>query len=149
MEDEHALFHAYLTEVKMRFTSVRRAILDAIIAYDGNFTVRDVLPLVKVRNVAIDRASLYRNFLLLMRCGIIEKIPQDEDTDRGFYRMTRRKQRRYQLYCPGCQSAEEVADEALDDALRNLCERFQLNFDTLQLRIEARHLHGRHPFSRD
>lgn len=149
MEDEHALFHAYLDGVNMRFTSVRRAILDAITAYEGDFTARDILPLVKVKNVAINRASLYRNFLLLIRGGIIEEVPPDESAGRGFYRMTRRKRRKYLLCCPGCHSAEEIADAALDGALYRLCERFHLNFDTLQLRIEARHLRGQHLHPRD
>lgn len=128
----------------MRFTSVRREILNVVSAYEGDFTVRDILPRVKVRNVAVNRASLYRNFQLLLRSGIIEAVPPDERVVRGSYRMIRRTRRRCLLSCPGCHSAEEIADESLDAALRRLCSRFHLNFDTIQVRIEARHLPGRH-----
>ena len=144
MEDEHALFQAYLEGGNMRFTSVRRAILDAVSAYEGDFTVRDILPRVRVRNVAVDRASLYRNIQLLIRSGIIEAVPQDERVARSSYRVIRRTRRKCLLCCPGCHSAEEIADESLDAALRRLCSRFHLNFDTLQVRIEARHLPGQH-----
>lgn len=144
MEDEHAQFQAYLEEMNMRFTSVRRAILEVITHYEGDFTARDILPLVKVRNVAIDRASLYRNIQLLIRSGIIEVVPSDERVVRGSYRLIRRTRRKYLLCCPGCHSTEELADESLDAALRRLCNRFRLNFETLQLRIEARHLPGQH-----
>lgn len=144
MEDEHALFQAYLEGVNMRFTSVRRAILEVITQYEGDFTARDILPLVKVRNVMIDRASLYRNIQLLIRSGIIEAVPPDERVVRGSYRLIRRTRRKYLLRCPGCHSTEEIADEPLDAALRRLCSRFHLNFDTLQVRIEARHLPGQH-----
>lgn len=144
MEDELALFQAYLEGVNMRFTSVRRAILDVVSAYEGDFTVRDILPRVRVRNVAIDRASLYRNIQLLIRSGIIEAVPQDERVARGAYRVIRRTRRKYLLRCPGCHSTEEIADESLDAALRRLCNHFHLNFDTLQVQIEARHLPGRH-----
>lgn len=144
MEDEHTLFQAYLEGMAMRFTSVRREILNVVSAYEGDFTVRDILPRVKVRNVAVNRASLYRNFQLLLRSGIIEAVPPDERVVRGSYRMIRRTRRRCLLSCPGCHSAEEIADESLDAALRRLCSRFHLNFDTIQVRIEARHLPGRH-----
>lgn len=148
MEDEYALFQAYLEEMNMRFTSVRRAILEVVTHYEGDFTARDILPLVKVRTVAIDRASLYRNIQLLIRSGIIEVVPPDERVVRGSYRLIHRTRRKYLLCCPGCHSAEELADEPLDAALRRLCSRFHLNFDTLQVRIEARHLPGKH-FSGD
>lgn len=144
MEDEYALFQAYLEEMNMRFTSVRRAILEVVTHYEGDFTARDILPLVKVRTVAIDRASLYRNIQLLIRSGIIEVVPPDERVVRGSYRLIHRTRRKYLLCCPGCHSAEELADEPLDAALRRLCSRFHLNFDTLQVRIEARHLPGKH-----
>lgn len=144
MEEEHAQFQAYLEEMNMRFTSVRRAILEVITHYEGDFTARDILPLVKVRNVAIDRASLYRNIQLLIHSGIIEVVPSDERVVRGSYRLIRRTRRKYLLCCPGCHSAEELADEPLDAALRRICNRFHLNFETLQLRIEARHLPGQH-----
>jgi len=144
MEEECALFQAYLEGRNMRFTSVRRAILEIVSVYEGDFTVRDILPRVRVRGGAIDRASLYRNFQLLLSSGIIETVPPDERVVRGSYRLIRRTRRKYLLCCPGCHSAEEIADESLDAALRRLCSRFHLNFETLQVRIEARHLPGRH-----
>ena len=144
MDEEYTIFAAFLRSRGMTYTAVRQEILRVIIDYRGDFGVRDILPLIKVRGVVVNRASLYRNIRLLKRAGIIEEVPLAESVLRGTYRLSRRATRQYLLFCPGCHSAEAFEDDALDVALKQLCDRFSLNFDTLQVKIEGRHLCGHH-----
>ncbi len=145
MKEEYELFHSFLKKQGMNFTSVRQAILDTLCEQESHFTVRDILPRVKVKNIAVNRASLYRNIHLLKLAGLLEEVPPAERSGRGCFRMVRRRPRRCILFCPGCHIAEQIADDEFDRALVRLCERFRLDPDTLQVRIEARHLCGRHP----
>ena len=144
MDEEYSIFADFLRGRAMSYTAVRREILRTVIAYNGDFGVQDLLPLVKVRGATVNRASLYRNIRLLKWAGIIEEVPLPESVHRGMYRLCGRATRRYLLFCPGCHSATAFEDEALEGALKQLCQRFSLNFDTLQVKIEGRHLHGHH-----
>lgn len=144
MKEDHEFFRDFLIHSGRRYTAVRKRILDVILSYEGDFSVRDLLPLIKVDQVAINRASLYRNLTILKAAGFIEDVPASESLGPGFFRKIQHKGRKSFLFCPGCHSDQEFYDRELDAVLLKLSKRFRLNADSMRIRIEARHLHGNH-----
>lgn len=143
MNEEIEIFINYLKSKGMNFSQVRRAILNFIIHSDGPFDMDALRQNIKQAGMTLDPSSIYRNLALYVDAGLIEPTSKKVN-GKTFFQPKRRTQRAYFLSCPGCLSQVQIEDKALDAVILALCEKYNLNPESVLLKIEARHKKGKH-----
>ena len=116
MSEESDIFSEYLNGSGLRFTTVRRAIISGVEAAKGAFSASDLQRSIRVEGTALNRATLYRNLVLLKHAGLVEEIPEKR-SGRSLYRLKRIYGRIYELRCPGHREMRRITDPLLDAAI--------------------------------
>jgi Fur family ferric uptake transcriptional regulator len=100
----------------MRLSTTRRLVLEALFAADGPISALQVAQL-----LAIDLASVYRNFEVLERQGLIRHIHLGHGP--GLYVLHGRHELEY-LYCESCARVTPLGPGELDPLREHLKDKF-------------------------
>ena len=141
MSEESDIFAEFLTGSGLRFTAVRRAIVDCIEAEKEAFSASDLQKRIRIDGTVLNRATLYRNLVLLKAAGVVEEIPE-KISGRSFYRLKKVSGRVCELHCSGRRGPQRIDDPLLDAAILSVCERYHLCSDGVRVSIEARRRRG-------
>ncbi|PIQ97978.1 MAG: transcriptional repressor [Nitrospinae bacterium CG11_big_fil_rev_8_21_14_0_20_56_8] len=74
MTIESEIFKDYLSQMKLRWTPQRQAILDLLLTQKGHFTAETLLPQVHSFLPELGIATVYRTLNLLVQCGLAREI---------------------------------------------------------------------------
>jgi Fur family ferric uptake transcriptional regulator len=75
--DPLAIFQKYLKDQRIKNTSARRKILEAVLDLHDHFEVDQVLYLLRERGERVGKATVYRTLPLLVSCGILKQVRFD------------------------------------------------------------------------
>lgn len=73
----------FLAQKKLRITSQRQAIVDAVFSTDEHFTAEQLLDWARQRDRSVSRATVYRTLPLLTESGLVREM--DFGKDHKFY----------------------------------------------------------------
>ncbi|HKI92388.1 MAG TPA: Fur family transcriptional regulator [Gaiellaceae bacterium] len=125
--------HELTLPPRTRVTPARRAVMDAIGAADGAFTVLDVFDRARADHPALGLATAYRTIDLLQRAGSVHPLP---GAGRAAY-IRCRPGHHHHLVCVECGAVEETdLCAAPDDA--TVLERHGFEPQTHELDIYGR-----------
>jgi len=125
-----ARFERHLVSRGLRLTSVRRAILTAVLERAGHFPIEDLIADLKRRGIRGSKATVYRTLPMLTEAGILQQAVITGDM--RSYEAAVGREHHDHLVCLGCGKVVEFEFEA---------------FEILQREIAARHgfrLEGHH-----
>ncbi len=97
-----------------RITPSRVAVIAAVLAQAGHFSVDDILR--TARNVG--RATVFRNVRLLTDLDILCRVLLEDGS--LHYRVSRRGDHHHHLVCVSCGNVRELEDCAVGDLVRDL-----------------------------
>lgn len=98
-----------------RVTPSRRAVIAAILAQAGHFTVEDVLT--RCRDAG--RATVFRTIRLLTELGVVCRVLLEDGSK---HYMVSQRGHHHHLVCTSCGNVEDLDQCAISDALRDLSE---------------------------
>ncbi len=76
-EELQEALRKYLQDRRIKYTSARRKILDAVLELEDHFEAEQVLYLLKERGHKVSKATVYRTLPLLVGCGILKQVRFD------------------------------------------------------------------------
>jgi Fur family ferric uptake transcriptional regulator len=103
-----------LTALGHRITPSRMAVIAAVLAQGGHFSVDDILR--TARNVG--RATIFRTMRLLTDLDILCRVLLEDGS--LHYRVSRRDDHHHHLVCVSCGNVRELEDCAVGDLARDL-----------------------------
>ena len=74
-----AVFRRKLKADGLKYTPERAQVLDTVVRFDGLFEAEGVLRQVKLSNVRVSKATVYRTIKLLQEAGIIQRVLFDAE----------------------------------------------------------------------
>jgi Fur family transcriptional regulator, ferric uptake regulator len=89
---------------RARMTPARRAVMDAVGAYDGSFTVVEIFDVARAAHPALGLATTYRTIELLRRSGAVRPLT---GAGRAAY-VSCRPDHHHHLVCVSCGGVEET-----------------------------------------
>jgi Fur family transcriptional regulator, ferric uptake regulator len=102
--DLHETVEERLRRVGQRYTSNRRALVDALVRARGPVSIADLL----VGRQAVPQSSAYRNLAVLEEAGVIRRVITDDDFAR-FELDEGLTEHHHHLVCSNCGRIEDVA----------------------------------------
>jgi Fur family transcriptional regulator, ferric uptake regulator len=100
----HETVEGRLHRVGQRYTSNRRALVDALVRARGPVSIGDLL----VGKRAVPQSSAYRNLAVLEQAGVIRRVITDDDFAR-FELDEGLTEHHHHLVCSNCGRIEDVA----------------------------------------
>lgn len=76
-ESARGVFHRYLKNHGIKFTSPRRRILDVVLEMSDHFEAEQLLFALRTRGERVAKATIYRTLPLLVDCGILKQVRFD------------------------------------------------------------------------
>lgn len=134
----HAAVADYLAKVEQRYTSGRRALVDALDAAGGPVTLPDILSAAP----GLAQSSAYRNLAVLEQAGVVLRVVGPGDFAR--YELAEElTEHHHHLVCGECGSVVDVAvparvERALERALDQLGATAGFEVDTHRLDVLGR-----------
>jgi|SRR6056297_2614484 len=113
--DLHATAAARLRDDGQRYTSNRRALVEALDEAEHPLTIPELL----ARRTAIPQSSAYRNLAVLERAGVVDRLVTTDEFAR-FELAEDLTEHHHHLICSGCGA---VADVAADPRIEELIEQ--------------------------
>jgi len=113
MPELESLIHR-LEALRHRITPSRVAVIAAVLAQSGHFSVDDILH--TAHNVG--RATVFRTMRLLTDLDILCRVLLEDGS--LHYRVSRRDDHHHHLVCVSCGNVRELADCAVGDLVRDL-----------------------------
>jgi Fur family ferric uptake transcriptional regulator len=105
-----------------RATPSRAAVITAVLAHGGHFSVDDILR--KVRDVG--RATVFRSMRLLTDLDVLCRVLLEDGSLR--YRLSRRGHHHH-LVCVSCGNVRDLDECAVDDLVQDLAATTQYQID--------------------
>lgn len=113
--DDIAILKEQLQQRGYKFTTQRRATLDAIIENEGkHMTPEEIYDHVKKKYPEIGLATIYRTLQLLEEMGIIYKLNFDDGKSRYELNHHTEDHQHHHLICLGCGQVTEVKEDFLE-----------------------------------
>jgi Fur family ferric uptake transcriptional regulator len=124
-----ARFRGVLHKQSLRFSKVRESIARAALAYDGHFSVEDLLRELQSSGVRdAHLATLYRAMPLLVEAGLIEAAPVSA-SDGQRYEAAFEREHHDHLICTNCGQIVEYQSEAMEALQRDIAARYGFAID--------------------
>ena len=119
MQDIHAEVKTRLAALDQRYTTGRRAIVDALTGAGGPLTVPEMLT---GSGTTVPQSSAYRNLTVLIDAGVVRRIPGADEFAR-FELAEDLSDHHHHLLCSACGAVADVAatprlEKALAEAAR-------------------------------
>jgi len=125
---------AFLKRGGLRFTSVRREIVEEVFSRREHFDVRELMRRLRKKHRQISRASLYRTLGLLVSAGLLSRV----DLGEGFSRYESRLGLMHHdhLLCLGCGKIIEFSSPRLEALQKEVCRvrSFRATGHSLQIK---------------
>lgn len=102
-----------MSERGFRATAARRAIVETVLAKDGQFTARQLCE--ELRPWSVGRATIFRALDLLVQLGVLNRLHTDE---RCSAYIVCADQHHHHLVCERCGAVREVSDPRVERAVR-------------------------------
>jgi Fur family transcriptional regulator, ferric uptake regulator len=122
-----------LRDVGYRMTSQRAALLDAIWAFEGHFTVERVREALTHTMPSVDDSTIYRTLDLLTQLGVLTTLTGQTPTE-----FERPREPHHHLVCSQCGTVTALADYHFDHLLHHLLEEHGFVADITHLAIPGR-----------
>ena len=122
-----------LKRAGVRLTAQRRAIIAAALCADGHFDADELWYNLRRQGRNVSRATVYRTLALLMREGLLRKVPLG--TDHAHYEPIRGDAHHEHLVCTKCGRVIEFVSPALERAIARACEEH--GFEAAGHRVEV------------
>jgi Fur family ferric uptake transcriptional regulator len=108
----------------LKMTRVREAIARAALAYEGHFSVDDLLKVLRTARVKdAHQATVYRAMPLLLEAGLVQPALV-ADGDRQLYEAAFEREHHDHLVCTHCGRVIEYRSEALEALQRDIAARY-------------------------
>jgi Fur family ferric uptake transcriptional regulator len=124
VSEVHQLAASKLAAVSQRYTTNRRAVVDALLQLPGPATIAEVLDV----DGHLAQSSTYRNLVVLEEVGVVHRIVTSDDHARYELAEEVTGQHHHHLICEGCGGITDVEleaelEHALDAALQKAANR--------------------------
>jgi Fur family ferric uptake transcriptional regulator len=130
-------FQEYLADKKLRLTSQRRAILEAVHGLDSHYTAEELLAHARGIDDSVSRATVYRTLPILQKCDIVREI--DIGKDFKYYATNRRDDNfQAQVVCEDCDKIFEIDAPFMDWYSKTAADRLGLEVHSQRLQVNAR-----------
>lgn len=111
-DDVRAAFRAYLRKHRIKNTTARAKILDAVLSVEGHFEAEQVLKYLRKADSPVGKATVYRTLPLLVDCGILKQVRFE--ANRAHYEVAFGEQPHDHMVCRRCGRIIEFdADEVV------------------------------------
>lgn len=124
---------AALREVGYRMTTQRAALLDAIWAFEGHFTVEMVRESLASTMPSVDDSTIYRTLDLLTQLDVLTMLTGQTPTQ-----FERPREPHHHLICSDCGTVTALADYHFDHLLKHLLDEHGFVADITHLAIPGR-----------
>jgi len=122
-------FRAVLKERSLKMSKVRESIARTALAYEGHFSVDDLLRVLHERGVRdAHMATVYRAVPLLVDAGLIQPALVSK-SDGQRYEAAFEREHHDHLVCTGCGRVVEYQSEALEALQREIARRYEFELD--------------------
>jgi Fur family ferric uptake transcriptional regulator len=122
----HEILAKYLRENgKLRATSERFAVLDAVLQSQGHFDAEGLYYRMITKGIKVSKATVYNTLDLLQNCGLVSKYRFAENTSR--YEKAFGRPHHHHLICLECGDIIEFVNERLEKIQDEVCG--DKNFD--------------------
>lgn len=81
MQDYEEIFSEFLAARGLRYTLPRKQILDAVFSLHSHFDAEQLYDLMRIKQVDVSLATIYRTLPLLMEAGLIQHSLRQESRD--------------------------------------------------------------------
>ncbi len=109
-----------------KLTPQRRAILDIIVASEGNhLTAEEIYDLVKVDCPEIGLATVYRTIMLLEEMGVVSRLDLGDNISRYELVHEEENHQHHHLICTKCSKVIEVEGDLLESLEQNIEEKYK------------------------
>jgi Fur family ferric uptake transcriptional regulator len=122
-----------VTDAGYRLTAPRQAVANLITSRAGHFTAADLLADARQRNIAVGRATLFRNLELFTELGALERL--DLPTGDHAYVACEPEQHHHHVVCRKCGRSVEVADSGLQSVVSDIARRSGYRIDAHRLEL--------------
>ena len=125
-------FAEYLESRGLRFTQVRRSILEQVFAYNDHFRVIDLLMYMRQNGHTVSNGAIYRTLPLMVKSGVLTEII---DADKqSIYEHIHLNQPHSHLICLHCDTIIEFKNAEIDALQEAICNTY--NFSSVKYRNE-------------
>jgi Fur family transcriptional regulator, ferric uptake regulator len=122
-------FRAVLKDRSLKMSKVRESIARTALAYDGHFSVDDLLGVLHQRGVRdAHMATVYRAVPLLVDAGLIQPALVSK-TEGQRYEAAFEREHHDHLVCTQCGRVVEYQSEALEALQREIARRYEFELD--------------------
>jgi len=133
MPSEHDTFKGFLEELGLKFTSQRKAVLEAAFDIHRHFDAENLVEILRNRNKRISRATVYRTLDLLVRCGLVRAMELGEA--RKMYEHIMGHKHHDHLICTECGRTIEFDDGLIEALQEQVCDKLNFEAQRHSLRI--------------
>ena len=114
-------------------TAPRKALLHAIWAFEGHFTVEMVRETLSESHPSVNNSTIYRTLELLSQLGVLNTLLGSTPTQ-----YERPHERHHHLICTQCGAVALLGDYHFDDLVRHLLKEHAFAADFTHLAIPGR-----------
>ena len=131
--DPRAAFQSFLSQVGLRWTPERKAILEAVFSIHRHFGADDLYDWLRQRNHRVSRATIYRTLDLLVKSGLVSDV--DFGTGRASFEHVYGHEHHDHLICTQCGRTIEFEEQTIEHLQEEVCRRLGFTADRHSLRI--------------
>ncbi|HOW65309.1 MAG TPA: transcriptional repressor [Candidatus Paceibacterota bacterium] len=130
-------FFALLARRKMRLTSQRLAIVEAVFGTDQHFTAEQLLAWSRLRDPSVSRATVYRTLPLLVQNGFVQALNLGKEEtvyDPNYVDHPSHSH----IICTDCDEIVEFESEQLAEIESQIRKQLGFQVDSMTLQVTAR-----------
>lgn len=122
MINEFDLFKDFLRQQKLRWTPLRKMILDIFLSFDGHVQIETLHEKICAQDPSIGIATLYRTLKLLIDCGLVE-AHSFQNGKKTYERMFHVRHHDH-LICTRCEETVEFEHPLIEKYQIEICESY-------------------------
>jgi Fur family ferric uptake transcriptional regulator len=134
VEAAHETLTRYLrSKGKLRATSERFAVLDAVLQSQGHFDAEALYYRMITKGIKVSKATVYNTLDLLQDCGLVSKYRFAENTSR--YEKAFGRPRHHHLICLECGDIIEFVSDRLEKIQDEVCSEKNFSPQSSSLQV--------------
>ncbi|MGI6233098.1 MAG: Fur family transcriptional regulator [Prevotella sp.] len=115
-QEAHKLLDTYIEASRKRKTPERYAILDAVLTFEGHFTVDELSHVLEQKKFFVSRATLYNTLRLFLKINLVVR---HRLADKTTYEYVSRQLNHCHQICTMCGKVTEVNLPEVDETVKN------------------------------
>jgi len=136
MQKYHQKFEAYLEKTQSRYTSQKKALVEAIYKTKTHFEVEDFINTLHTKKITFSRTTLYRTIKQLLEANLIQKIATQDG--KVFYEKASENNIHDHLICNNCGAIIEIESKQIHAIITQYCEE-----NTFSPEYRSLHIYGK------